>query len=304
MYIYAMDSFIYMKPGVIANDGVQLFRDLGPSEFCKKFSRELDGRILFHIPPYEYLFKTDLPKFIELGNSNEENPYHLFFYMLARFYFVDHGHNNIYYYYPNAKNCYISEAALSALPARFHRSLTKSGEDTIREYVQLPGLHWGTNNINEIWIYAYVRDLFTPLWSPFIKEAKKYTYISRSKGQLGTRKILNESEFTDDLKRLGFCIYNMEDLTFEEQIRLFRTSSIITGAHGAGLAFLIFCEPGTKVLEIWKDEYENLHYKDISSRCNLDYNRFTEVEFYDSQDHSMRVKKNEYLDALKNLTNK
>ena len=96
----------------------------------------------------------------------------------------------------------------------------------------------------------------------------------------------------------------MEDLTFEEQIRLFRTSSIITGAHGAGLAFLIFCEPGTKVLEIWKDEYENLHYKDISSRCNLDYNRFTEIEFYDLQDHSMRVKKNEYLDALKNLTNK
>ena len=35
-----------------------------------------------------------------------------------------------------------------------------------------------------------------------------------------------------------------------EQILLFQSADFIIGPHGAGLANLLFCEPGTKVIEL------------------------------------------------------
>jgi capsular polysaccharide biosynthesis protein len=42
----------------------------------------------------------------------------------------------------------------------------------------------------------------------------------------------------------------MEDLTMLNQISAFRSAEIIVAPHGAGLANLCFCRPGTKILEI------------------------------------------------------
>jgi capsular polysaccharide biosynthesis protein len=42
----------------------------------------------------------------------------------------------------------------------------------------------------------------------------------------------------------------LEDLTPEAQIRLFQNADTVIAPHGAGLANLLFCPPGTRVLEI------------------------------------------------------
>jgi len=292
-----MDSFVYMKPGIIANDALKVFNELGPGDFCKKFSGELNGQTLFTVPPGEYIFYTKKPKFIELTDAVEENPYHLFFYMIARFYYVDHGTNPIYYYYPNKKNCYISETVLANLPARFHRELEKNRNEY--EYTQLPALEWKTYSVDEPWVYSYVRDLFAPLWTSTKQIKGNYIYISRSRGQRGTRIILNESDIKEDMKRLGVSYYYMEDLTFQEQIRLFRSSELIISSHGAGLSFSIFCEPGTQIIEIWKDLSENRHYNDIATKCGLRFNRFTDVEFFEEQKWAMRLNTVHFIETVK-----
>ncbi|WP_272506981.1 glycosyltransferase 61 family protein [Salinibacter sp.] len=37
----------------------------------------------------------------------------------------------------------------------------------------------------------------------------------------------------------------MEDLSFPDQVELFAESEIVVGAHGAGLANLLFCRDAT-----------------------------------------------------------
>lgn len=245
-----------------------------------------------------------LPKRIEMGDAHETNIYHLFFYMIARFYFFDNG-GTIVYYYPNKYNSYISEQALASLPSRFQRELTKSPG---YEYIEMPACQWHESSINESWIYSYVRDLYKHIWELVPQIKGKYTYISRNKRQVKSRCILNEDELVEPLKREGFSTYVLESMTFEDQIRLFRSSEIVTGIHGAGLAWLIFCCPKTLFLEIGLPGGETNHrhhYEHISVQCNLLYYRYPRLEipnkelypYCHEQDGILNIR--DFLDAIR-----
>lgn len=244
-----------------------------------------------------------LPKRIELGDAIETNAYHLFFYMLSRFYYFDCSGQDIFYYYPNKNNNYLSEKALSCLPSRFKREYEKRPE---YEYIEMPGCIWYEDHIDEPWIYSYVRDLFKEIWESVPQEKGKYTYISRNKRELRGRRCVNEDELIQPLKDIGFSIYTMEHMTFEQQIKLFRSSEVITGVHGAGFAWLIFCDPGTIVCEIYKD-VPRVHYQDISVKCGLKYYRFhnvkqpNPVEYPGAHLEDCIVDKESYINALQHI---
>lgn len=235
---------------------------------------------------------------IVLGDAGEHNPYHLFFYMLARFKHVDNGSNEIEYYYPNKKNCYISEAALSALPPRFKRRLEK--EEGV-EYREIYPVMCGDDFLFDKSAYSYLRDLYKPIWQDVKRQKGKYTYISRSKAALKSRQILNEYYYLDELRRLGFSIYNMEDLTFEDQIRLFRSSEIITGPHGAAMCFGLFCEENTVLCEIHPTMEKKGHFADLSRSCGLRFFRFAEIKYFNEATHDMVIDHKKYIESIKRL---
>ena len=248
-----------------------------------------------------------LPKRIELGDAIEANAYHLFYYMISRFYFFDNGKDDIVYYYPNKKNNYLSEKALSLLPPRFKRETEKKPG---YEYVEMPGCIWYTYTIGEPWMYEYVRDLYKPLWENVPQVKGKYTYISRNKREIKARRLLNEEELFGPLKEAGFSIYTMDHLTFEDQIRLFRSSEIITGLHGAGMAWLIFCHPGTYLLEaaiVGGKEKHRPHYEDICVKSQIHYYRFTNTIYPDKEKYpdcvedDCVVNPEEYMDVVKKI---
>lgn len=214
-----------------------------------------------------------LPKRIELGDAHECNPYHLFFYMIARFYYFDNG-GDIHYYYPNKYNNYFPEKALACLPPRFKREFEKTPG---YEYFEMPACKWYATVIDEPWMYPYIRDLYKHIWDSTTQVKGKYTYISRNPRDVKGRRIFNEDELIEPLKRKGFSSYVLDTLTFEDQIRLFRSSEIITGMHGAGMTWLLFCEPGTLFLEIaipGGTEKHREHYEHICITCNLPYYRY------------------------------
>ena len=64
------------------------------------------------------------------------------------------------------------------------------------------------------------------------------------------RKIINETEIIDFLKKKNFSVVRLSDFTFEEQVNLFNKASQIIGLHGGGFANLTFCKPKTFVLEL------------------------------------------------------
>lgn len=212
------------------------------------------------------LYQTDKPKCFELPDAGDTNPYHLFIYMLSRFYFVDTGTQQIPYYYPN-RDRYLVETALSLLPKRFVRYTEK---DPAVEYIELPSCIWYHDGVGEDWIYPYLRTLYTPLWSS-VKEHGNRIFISRRSASL--RSLQNESDLVDPLRLRGFSFYELERMTLEDQIKLIRSASVIVSPHGAGLTFLLFCHPGTKVCEISSNGRQ--HYEDISNQCGLRYSLFT-----------------------------
>jgi capsular polysaccharide biosynthesis protein len=63
-----------------------------------------------------------------------------------------------------------------------------------------------------------------------------------------TRRLTNSEELLLALK--GWETIVLETMTIREQIRTFAEATHIVAAHGAGLVNLLWCKPGTKVIEI------------------------------------------------------
>jgi len=64
-----------------------------------------------------------------------------------------------------------------------------------------------------------------------------------------TRMIHNMEQVQAFLSKYDFETVYLEGMSIVEQILLFQTAEFVVGAHGAGLTNLVFCEPGTKVIE-------------------------------------------------------
>jgi capsular polysaccharide biosynthesis protein len=46
----------------------------------------------------------------------------------------------------------------------------------------------------------------------------------------------------------------------DERIELFRSASMVASPHGSGLNNIIWCDPGTKVLEFFPGGYTSPHF--------------------------------------------
>jgi hypothetical protein len=264
-----MDScFSFVKQGTILFDLRTVYSD---EKFMKYHTNHNPKNYINAV-----IYNTDLPKRIELGDAVDENPYHLYFYMISRFYYFDHGDTIIPYFYVSRANSYFANAALGALPPRFQRETVKHEE---YEYVEMPGCNWYPDTIDEQWMPKYVRNLYKHIWEGYSQEKGKFSFISRKQGKKKARRIVNEAELYEPLKNLGFSIYHLEDLTFEQQVRLFATSEIITGGHGAGLAHIIFCEPNTRICEINHGQTPaKNHYVNLAIQCSLRHYMYNGAE--------------------------
>ena len=65
-----------------------------------------------------------------------------------------------------------------------------------------------------------------------------------------TRKINNIEQVQTFLSRYDFETIYPEGMSMRDQLLLFQSAEFIISPHGAGLANLLFCEPGTKVIEL------------------------------------------------------
>ena len=99
---------------------------------------------------------------------------------------------------------------------------------------------------------------------------KKRIWISRNKSK--HRKIANEDSLTPMLKQYGFQIIYPEDISFIEQLSLYRNAEIIGGLHGGALTNILFMNEGTKLIEIrrYGDNMNNCYFS-LASELKIDY---------------------------------
>jgi capsular polysaccharide biosynthesis protein len=94
-------------------------------------------------------------------------------------------------------------------------------------------------------------------------------YLSREKAR--RRRITNDDELWPWLQSRGFVKLCTEDLSWADQIEVFRGAKVVVAPHGAGLANIVFCRPGTKVIELFNRSYVNGCYWRLASVRALDY---------------------------------
>jgi glycoprotein 2-beta-D-xylosyltransferase len=113
--------------------------------------------------------------------------------------------------------------------------------------------------------------------------------------------ISNEEELLDALKtwasqrasdELGVSVVNglFAHMPMEEQLQEVQESSIIVGAHGAGLAHLLFARPEkTAILELVTPSFKRPHFPAMSHRMGMEYHaiemRSPEADCLEVTDH-------------------
>lgn len=103
------------------------------------------------------------------------------------------------------------------------------------------------------------------------RSTSKRIYISRANAHM--RRLVNEEKLTQKLEKFGFKTIYSEELSLIEQAQVFYDANFIIGAHGAGLANLVFCRPKTKVIELIHAEFNQgvTSYAALSELFSLEY---------------------------------
>ncbi len=110
---------------------------------------------------------------------------------------------------------------------------------------------FGSNSLGKglaPWTPAFLKDSFGTGTRP---AADRRLYVSRK--HANGRSILNEESLVLCLQKRGFECVHLEGLSITEQADLFGSASVILGAHGAGFTNIVFCQPETTIIELYKD---------------------------------------------------
>jgi capsular polysaccharide biosynthesis protein len=116
---------------------------------------------------------------------------------------------------------------------------------------------------------GFVRRLFGVNHADAAPRRGRRLYVSRQ-GE-ARRRVLNEPEVVALLTAHGFEVVAPGGLTVAEQAQLFAQADIVIGPHGGGLTNMIFCAPGTRVIELISPVAQVLCYWTLATSAQLEY---------------------------------
>lgn len=250
-------------------------------KLSEHFSQEIHPKFSFR---WSNLFKPThyhKKKIYNLSHLNDTHPYHWLLDGIARLSLIDQAPVDALYI-PQSTSYQRESLALAMQNLQIHLPVINASQvhDLKADQIFTPSFAlFGEKQpiAPAQWACEFVS---TTLGKPF-SERMRRIYISRSDASY--RRVLNEDALVDLLSRSGFESVVMSDLSFKQQRDLFAQSEAIVAPHGGALAHLLFCAPGTKVLEIFYPHYMPPCYWQISSYCDLDY-AFCQAEPLDSSE--------------------
>ena len=120
------------------------------------------------------------------------------------------------------------------------------------------------------WIIRYLRKEFLKKVNNQKKKIKKI-FIDRSDSKNTHCKLINNEEIKKFLIKNNYNCIKLSELTFAEQVSVFKNCDNIIAPHGAGLTNIAFCAKDTKIVEIIPKNNSNKLFKRISRINNLNY---------------------------------
>jgi hypothetical protein len=136
-----------------------------------------------------------------------------------------------------------------------------------RERFQIASAVFPSMDINVIapWKVHGLRGL------PFSGKQNQHRRLYLSRARAAVLRIANENEISEILRHRNFEIVEAENLSWREQANLFAGASVIVAPHGAALANIVFCKPGTRVVEISTRAGYGDRYWQLAAVAGLSY---------------------------------
>ena len=92
-------------------------------------------------------------------------------------------------------------------------------------------------------------------------------FIGRSAAK--HRVLIHENEIWPQLQKRGYESVDCGKMSVQKQAEVFGSAEVVVGAHGAALTNLVFCRPGTLVVELFSPAYVNPCYRDLCVAAGL-----------------------------------
>lgn len=243
------------KMSFIMTPNNKLLRDVVHFSYWDHFSAK-------DIPPYLFYDET----VAVLVWAGETNYYHWLHDTIARFHLLNLSGIKIDKYVMQKLTLPFQFETLNKLQIPLEKIIQIDGDNFHLKAKQLvvssiPAYSGGTGRSVK-WACNFLRDTLMDVktddrnW----KTGFERIYISREDVQI--RKVINEDNVMRVLSRKGFKKVALSSLSVKEQIEIFSSAKIVIAPYGASLTNIIFCQPGTKIIQLYlKPPFEEL-YKD------------------------------------------
>ncbi|HLO47452.1 MAG TPA: tetratricopeptide repeat protein [Kamptonema sp.] len=119
------------------------------------------------------------------------------------------------------------------------------------------------------WGCEFIKKEFSPENGTQTIEKWKRIYISRNLASY--RKVVNEEELLNFLEPWGFESVKLETMSVAEQASCLASAEVVVAPHGAGLTNIVFCSPGTKIIEVFSPTYLPSCYWILSNVGGLEH---------------------------------
>ena len=198
--------------------------------------------------------------------------YHWLFQLLPRYNLIERAGirvSDIDYYYVNSQRSRFQRETLALLGIEPSKVIAGDKVPYLRaRELIVPSVPLGASCFRP-WMLDFLREKFLPKNWREMQPSGRRLYISR--GLAGYRRVLNENEVVSFLTERGFEVAAMESMSVPEQAAMMAGCDVVIGPHGGGMSNLVFCTPGTKVVEIYSPELVATYFWRLSNRLGLDY---------------------------------
>jgi hypothetical protein len=183
---------------------------------------------------------------LPIDKESANNPWHVWIDIISKFRLVEKRWSTLF-----TKYCFVLSN-----PSKYFDKVAEAFFPDLK-YMVLPEKEtWQFQHLIVPSLSNHQDGVIAPSLAPWLHVLKNVIGVGKSKGKkiyvsrnkATTRRLLNAEKLMMALK--GWQTVTLEDMSIKEQVKCFSEASHIVAPHGAGLTNILWCEQGTKIIEI------------------------------------------------------
>ena len=235
-----------------------------------KLWKEWGDEIQADLPPVtEHFHKKYHYVWLPIDEQSVNNPWHIWIDVISKFRLIEKRWSTDFtkYCYVLANESKYLEKCIKELFPEVKVLVMPKNETWQFKHLLVPSMSNSNDGVITPHLAPWLRHF---KGRPGLEDIKPHRKILVLRPGAVTRRIQNSDELMLNLK--GWETVVLEKMSIREQMKTFAEASHVMAAHGAGLTNLLWCQPGTKVIEIQdKNMLHKKVYPLLSHNLNLEH---------------------------------